>query len=66
MKNKKARRITTIYFQCFAIGSWLFRKSGKVILKLSLKPERSTWIKGLIENIENFFPPLAVSKNNSG
>jgi len=66
MKNKKARRITTIYFQFIAIESLLVRKSVKVILKLSLKPERRAWIKGLFENIENFSPPFAISKNNSG
>jgi len=61
LKDKRVRRMTTIYFQCIALGSWLVRKGGKVILKLSVKPERRAWIKGLFENIDNFSPPLAIS-----
>lgn len=61
LKDKRARRMATLYLNCIAIGSWTVSKHGREVLKLSVPDKRRQWIQGLFTNIDNFSPPLTVS-----
>lgn len=67
LKDKRARRMASLYLKCIALGSWTVSKHGRDVLcaasfgKLSVQQERRVWIDGLFGNINNFSPPIMVS-----
>ena len=53
----KAVHLSTMRFQCFAIGASLGRRCRKKVLRLSLPMERRPWFEGLFARIEQFQAP---------
>jgi hypothetical protein len=47
-------RLQSIRFRCFAIGSWIGKRSRRKVLKLSLPPPRRPWFEGLFARIDEF------------
>jgi len=61
LKDKKARRMATLYLKCIALGSWTISKHRKTVLKLSIPLKKRDWIVGLFKNISDFSPPINFS-----
>ncbi|MDP2209480.1 MAG: IS1380 family transposase, partial [Bacteroidota bacterium] len=61
LKDKKARRMATLYLKCIALGSWTISKHRKTVLKLSAPDKKREWIVGLFKNITDFSPPITFS-----
>jgi len=57
LQAPKAHRLSTIRFQCFALGSWIGRKARKKVLRISLSGDRRPWFEGLFSKIQAFNPP---------
>ncbi|MDI6805023.1 MAG: transposase, partial [Bacteroidota bacterium] len=49
LKDKKARRMATLYLKCIALGSWTISKHRKTVLKLSAPDKKREWIAGLFK-----------------
>jgi len=58
LNHKIQETLSTIRFKCFAIGSWISRKGGKNVLKLSVVPNRRDWLDGLFAKLADFGPPF--------
>ncbi|MFA5138367.1 MAG: IS1380 family transposase [Elusimicrobiota bacterium] len=52
-----AVRLSTMRFQCFALGSWIGGRGRKKVLRISLNPKRRGWFEGLFAKIEAFRCP---------
>jgi hypothetical protein len=61
LKDKKARRMATLYLKCIALGSWTISKHRKTVLKLSVPDKKREWIVGLFKNVTDFSPPITFS-----
>ncbi len=61
LKDKKARRMATLYFKCIAIGSWVVKKQRRKVLKLSVPVKKRGWIDGLFQNLLDFDPSIRIS-----
>ncbi|HSW66982.1 MAG TPA: IS1380 family transposase, partial [Bacteroidales bacterium] len=61
LKDKKARRMATLYLKCIALGSWIISKQRKTVLKLSVPDKKREWIAGLFKNITDYSPPISFS-----
>lgn len=57
LQAPKAVRLSTMRFQCFAIGASLGRRGRGQVLRLSLPMERRPWFEGLFTRIEQFQAP---------
>lgn len=54
------QRLSTLRFNCFAVGSWLVKQGNKTILKMSVPLKRRQWFDGLFENIRRTELPLSL------
>lgn len=54
------QRLSTLRFNCFAVGSWLVKQGNKTILKMSVPLKRRQWFDGLFENIRRSELPLSL------
>lgn len=61
MSSPKNHRLSTIKFQCIAIGSYLARNSRKIKMKLSAEGKRRHFLEHLFENLEVIRPPYKFS-----
>jgi hypothetical protein len=61
LQAPKAVRLSTMRFQCFALGSWVGREGRSRVIRISLARERRPWFTGLFERIEGLGPPWPVS-----
>lgn len=52
-----AIRLSTMRFQCFALGSWIGREGRKKVLRISLDARRRPWFEGLFAKIGAFRCP---------
>lgn len=57
LQAPKAVRLSTMRFQCFALGAWIGRQGRKKILRISLEARRRPWFEGLFKKIEAFRCP---------
>lgn len=57
LQAPKAVRLSTMRFECFALGAWIGRRSRKRVLRISLPPERRAWFTGLFDQIQAFSLP---------
>lgn len=60
LKAPKAVRLSTLRFQCFALGSWIGRKGRNRVLRISLPRERRAWFDGLFADSSNLTAPWPV------
>ncbi|NUM71345.1 MAG: IS1380 family transposase [Ignavibacteriaceae bacterium] len=61
LKDKKSRRMATLYFKCIALGSWIVSRQRKEVLKLSVSKKKRAWIDGLFKNLADFNPQFKIS-----
>lgn len=61
MKSTVNHRLSTIRFQCIAIGSYLVETGRKKILKLAAAGKRRHFLEHLFENVEKIRPPYRFS-----
>jgi hypothetical protein len=61
LNNKKLPQLSTIRFQCIAIGSYLVKSGRKMTLKLSAKDKRRQFLERLFSNVANLSPPFVIS-----
>ena len=52
-----AVRLSTMRFQCFALGAWIGRQGRKKVLRISLDGRRRPWFEGLFGKIAAFRCP---------
>jgi hypothetical protein len=61
MLSRKNHRLSTIKFQCIAIGSYLISSGRKIKMKLSAEGKRRHFLQHLFENLEVIRPPFRFS-----
>jgi len=61
LKYKHLPMLSSIKFQCIAIGSYLVKRSRKKELKLAVKDKRRSFIEELFQKVENIKPPFSFS-----
>lgn len=61
MTSPKHHRLSTVRFQCIAIGSYLVRSSRKTIMKLSAEGKRRHFLQHFFDNLELLKPPYLIS-----
>jgi len=57
LQAPKAFRLSTLRFQCFAMGAWVAKKNRHLVLRISLPPPRRSWFDGLFSNFDTFKEP---------
>lgn len=60
LQAPKAVRMSTMRFQCFALGTSLGRNGRRKVLRISLARERRPWFEGLFARIQEFHAPWMV------
>lgn len=55
-----AVKLSTMRFQCFALGAWIGGDGRKKVLRISLNVRRRPWFEGLFAKIGAFRPPWPV------
>ncbi len=60
-RNQAQPKLSTLRFNCFAVGSWVKTDDQKRILKMSVPLKRRQWYDSLFSNIENTQLPLSLS-----
>jgi len=61
LNNKHHPALSTMRFQCIAIGSYLVKTGRKTTLKLSAKQNRRQFLEGLFSKVSNLSPPFQIS-----
>jgi len=61
MTSPKHHRLSTIRFQCIAIGSYLARSGRKTVMKLSAEGKRRHFLQHFFDNLELLKPPYLIS-----
>ena len=61
MQPRINHRLSTIKFQCIAIGSYLIRSGRKKILKLSAEGKRRHFLEHIFKNVSGINPPYTFS-----
>ena len=60
--QKQARpKLSTLRFNCFAVGSWIDNNTAGRVLKLSVPLKRRQWYDSLFANINNAKLPLSLT-----
>ena len=57
LSSPKNYRLSTLKFQCIAIGSYLVKNGRKLKMKLSAEGRRRHFLKHLFQNLEHIRPP---------
>lgn len=57
LQAPKAVRLSTMRFECFALGAWVGRKARDKVLRISLTRERRPWFEGLFAKAHRFSSP---------
>jgi len=61
LNHKHHPVLSTMRFQCIAIGSYLVKSGRKTTLLLSAKEKRRQFLEGLFAKISNLSPPFQIS-----
>jgi hypothetical protein len=57
LQAPRAVRLSTMRFQCFALGAWIGKLGRKKVLRISLDARRRPWFEGLFAKISEFHCP---------
>ena len=57
LQAPKTARLSTMRFQCFALGAWIGKQGRKKVLRISLDAQRRPWFEGLFAKITAFRTP---------
>lgn len=55
-------KLSTLRFNCFAVGSWIKKEGEKLTLKMSVPLKRRQWYDGLFTFIRNANMPISLSE----
>ena len=61
LNHKHHPVLSTMKFQCIAIGSYLAISGRQTVLKLSAKQKRRQFLEGLFQKLDGFSPPFQMS-----
>jgi hypothetical protein len=61
LTSPKASMLSTIKFQCIAIGSYLVKDGRKIKMKLSAEGKRRHFLEHIFQNLEHFTTPIKIS-----
>ncbi len=61
LNHKHHPVLSTMRFQCIAIGSYLVTSGHKTVIKLSAKDKRKQFLEGLFQKLDNLSPPFQIS-----
>jgi Transposase DDE domain group 1 len=61
MTSPKHHRLSTVRFQCIAIGSYLVKSGRKKIMKLAAEGKRRHFLQHFFDNLEHLKPPYSLS-----
>jgi hypothetical protein len=61
LNHKHHPVLSTMRFQCIAIGSYLVNSGRKTALKLSAKQKRRQFLEGLFQKLDGLAPPFQMS-----
>lgn len=61
LTGPKASMLSTIKFQCIAIGSYLVKDGRKMKMKLSAEGRRRHFLEHIFQNLEHFSTPIKIS-----
>ncbi len=54
-------KLSTLRFNCFAVGSWIDKQAETMVLKMSVPLKRRQWYDELFANIQNTKLPLSLT-----
>lgn len=57
LQAPKAAKLSTMRFQCFALGAWIGKLGRKKVIRISLDAQRRPWFEGLFAKIGAFRTP---------
>jgi hypothetical protein len=60
LKAPQAVHLSTMRFQCFALGAWLTHRGRQTLLKISLPLKRRDWFNGLWVQLQDFKAPWPI------
>ena len=60
-RNQVQPKLSTLRFNCFAVGSWVTKKGNSKVLKMSVPLKRRQWYDGLFSSVNDFQMPLSRS-----
>lgn len=66
MRTEKGKMLSTIRFQCIAIGSYLAKRGTKKTMKVSAEERRRHFLEHFFENLEELHYPFEFSNALSG
>lgn len=61
LNHKHLPSLSTMKFQCIAIGSFLAKSGRKTVLKLSAKDKRRQFLEGIFRKLDDLSPPFLIS-----
>ncbi len=64
LKQDTQQYLSTLRFQCFALGSWITKRGRKKVLKLSVAPKRRAWVDGLFSELVHLQAPFPLKSRS--
>ena len=61
LQTQPTPKLSTLRFNCFAVGSWIEKEGQKLSLKMSVPLKRRQWYDGLFSFIQNTKLPLSLA-----
>ena len=59
-RNQAQPKLSTLRFNCFAIGSWIVKEENSKVLKMSVPLKRRQWYDGIFKEMESVDLPLSL------
>ena len=64
LQTRPTPRLSTLRFNCFAVGSWIDKTTNSTTLKMSVPLKRRQWYDSLFSFIENAQLPLSLTSSS--
>ncbi len=61
LQHHSQATLATLKFKCFALGSWITRRSRENILKISISGRKRDWLEGLFSKVDHVSFPIDFS-----
>jgi len=61
LQTQPQPKLSTLRFNCFAVGSWIVKEADTGILMMSVPLKRRQWYDGLFSSIDNVILPLSLT-----
>lgn len=60
-RKQSQPKLSTLRFNCFAVGAWVTKRGNSRILKMSVPLKRRQWYDGIFKEMENLSLPLSLA-----